>query len=181
MSDSPFIGEIQLLPYQFVPRGWLPCNGSALPISQYQTLFAVIGTTYGGDGRSTFRLPNLMDRAPMHSGQGPGLTPRHWGEYGGESGVALTEGQMPSHRHSAYAATATADESAPTATRFLGAGKTGGPFPGRIQPYAPAGTDAQFADGALATAGHGQPHENRQPFLSLGVVIAWDSIFPVHS
>ena len=97
--SEPFIAEIRIFPFTFAPRGWAFCNGQVLPIAQNTALFSLIGTTYGGDGRTTLGLPNLMARAPMHPGRGPGLTQRRLGETGGTSTVTLTEAQVPAHSH----------------------------------------------------------------------------------
>jgi microcystin-dependent protein len=118
MSD-PFIAEIRILPFGFAPKGWATCNGQLLPISQNTALFSLLGTTYGGDGKSTFALPDMQGNAPMHPGQGPGLTQRVLGETGGSSTVTLFTTEMPTHAHTLMANIGQAEFPAPSPTRSL--------------------------------------------------------------
>src|SRR3954454_23530960 len=111
--SSPFVAEIRILPYNFAPTGWATCDGQLLPISQNTALFALLGTFYGGDGKSTFALPNLQDSAPMHQGQGPGLSERFLGEEGGEPFVTLIQSEMPVHVHTLGDSTKAATEAGP--------------------------------------------------------------------
>jgi microcystin-dependent protein len=171
--SEPFLAQIQIVAYNFAPKGWAFCNGQLLPIAQNTALFSLLGTTYGGDGRTNFALPNLQGNAPLHvgSGQGPGLNSRVLGEAGGEDKHTLTVPEMPAHTHafkrddSAVATTGT-----PSTTTALGkpfALKTYGP-PNNLVPM---GTQA----------GGNQPHENRQPYLALNFIIALQGIFPARS
>ena len=166
MAD-PFVAEIRMAGFNFAPRGWALCNGQLMPISQNTALFSLLGTTYGGDGQSTFGLPDLQDRTPMHPGAGPGLTSRALGEVGGESAVTLAESEMPGHDHGPLKASASnANTGAPSSNVSL-AVTTG-------RSYGPA-TDLEPMGGVM---GGGQPHENRQPYLGLTFIIALQGVFP---
>ena len=128
MSD-PFIGEIRLFGFNFAPTGWAQCNGQLLSISQNTALFSILGTTYGGDGRTTFGLPNLQGQAALNTGQGPGLSYRQLGESGGEPSVTLNTGEMPPHGHLAAASSTTADQPGPVNNLWAtGAGQRGQNF-----------------------------------------------------
>ena len=157
MTDY-FIGEIRLFAGNFAPNGWAFCDGQTMPISQNTALFSLFGTTYGGDGKSTFALPDLRDRVPVHVGQGPGLTERDQGDTGGAATVALTGAQLPAHTHPAF----TRQPSTTTAT---------GSVPAAHGRYAAA--PAPIAAGA--------PHDNRPPYLGLSYIIALQGIFPSRS
>jgi len=170
MSD-PFIGEIRIFPLNFAVRGWGLCNGQILPISQNTALFPILGTMYGGDGRTTFALPNLQGRAPLHEGQGPGLSPRDLGASGGHGAVTLLVSEMPAHRHAETAESVPASHSSPSVNRSLASANAGG-----------VRTNVYGAPGDLAlmggTVGGNQPHNNRQPYLGLNFQIALQGIFP---
>lgn len=171
MPQSPFIGELCIFPYAFVPSGWAACNGQLLPLSQNTALFAILGTTYGGDGKSNFALPDLRGMAPMHPDQGAGLSPHFLGESGGSDTVTLLTSEVPAHAHTLNANAAQADLQGPAPSRTL-ARSSGGPAyaaPSNLQPMAPE---------ALATAGGGLPHNNRMPYLTLRICIALQGIFP---
>lgn len=172
MSD-PFIAEIRIFAGNLAPRGWAFCNGQLLPIAQNTALFSLIGTTYGGDGRSTMGLPNLQGRVPMHPGQGAGLTPRRLGEAGGSDAVTLVGLQLPRHDHFMRAVPKTTQAS-----------PNGGVGLGNAPIYAtPAdqGSIVAMADGAIGAAGGGQPHDNRQPYLALSFIIALEGLYPSRS
>lgn len=180
MSD-PFIAEIRMMPYTFTPRDWARCDGQLLSIAQFDTVFAVIGTTYGGDGRNTFGLPNLGGRTPMHWGQGPGLTNRALGQAVGTSTETLTEAQMPGHIH-AVKADASPGESANPGGAYLaqGVGKAG-PRVVNKNLYAPLSTSVNMANESVSLVGGGQAHDNRQPYLAVPFFIALQGIFPSRS
>lgn len=169
--SEPFIAEIRIMPYNFAPRGWAFCDGQLLPIAQNTALFSLIGTTYGGDGRTTTALPNLQGRAPMHPGRGPGLTARRLGEKVGIENVTLVEAQIPSHNHN------------------LMANDVGNntPDPGghslSDRPLYHDGTNNQvsMASEAVGTTGGGQAHSNMQPYLVLNFCIALVGTFPSRS
>ncbi|HEY3484368.1 MAG TPA: tail fiber protein [Ilumatobacteraceae bacterium] len=171
MSDQ-YIGEIRMFAGNFAPTGWALCNGQLLPISQNTALFSLLGTSYGGDGKSTFALPNLQDSSPMHQGQGPGLTDRFVGETAGSSSVTLIESEIPSHSHTVSGSS----------------NDTNAQSPANAAPGASEGTPLYRGDqntamhpNALAVAGGSQPHNNRQPFLTVTFIIALGGIFPPRS
>jgi microcystin-dependent protein len=170
MSD-PFVAEIRIFAGNFAPRGWAKCEGQTLPIAQNIALFALLGTTYGGDGKTTFALPNLRDRVPMHTGTGPGLTPRQLGENGGAETVTLLESEIPQHTHTAYGTGSDA-----TAQSLQG----NVPATGGENAYAIAGTRTTVAMSpqALSPTGGSAPHNNLQPYLVLNFIIALEGIFP---
>jgi microcystin-dependent protein len=170
--SEPFIGEVKMFGGTFAPRGWAYCNGQLLPIAENEPLFFLIGTTYGGDGQTTFALPDLQGRAPMHAGQGVGLTPRTLGEMTGAEGVTLLTGQIPSHTHQLNA-TATPTTGAPGNTVALAS--TSGPSIYR------AATNLVPMGAVLSPNSGGQPHENRQPYLAVSFIIALEGIFPSRS
>ncbi|KQW46368.1 MULTISPECIES: phage tail protein [unclassified Roseateles] len=166
MSD-PFLGELKLMSFVYPPKGWALCNGQLLPIAQNQALFALLGTTYGGDGRVNFALPDLRGRAPLHHGAGVSL-----GDKAGQEAVTLTAGELPTHGHALTATNDLANASVP-----------GGAVPaakprGGINRYGPAGSDSVMGSSSLASTGGNQPHPNMQPFTALSWVIALQGIFP---
>jgi microcystin-dependent protein len=161
--SSPYIGEIRLFAGNFAPLGWLFCQGQLLPISQYDVLFNLIGTTYGGDGQETFALPNLASRIPMHVGPGYVL-----GEEGGFEQVTLTTVQLPLHSHAAQGSNAGASASPANA---VWASST-------YSAYSDQSPDAAMAPTALAPSGGSQPHENMPPFLAINFIIATEGVYP---
>lgn len=173
MAD-PFVAEIRIFPFNFAPKGWAFCNGQILPISQNTALFSLLGTTYGGDGKSTFALPDMEGNAPMHPGQGPGLSLHDLGQTGGSQTVSLLESEIPAHSHTLKADTADpADVQGPTNAVVLGRSAGGNAY---ISP-APSGLVA-MAFQALAPAGGDQPHNNMQLYLTLNFCIALQGVFP---
>jgi microcystin-dependent protein len=170
MAD-PFVAEIRIFPFNFAPKGWAFCDGQLLPLSQNTALFSLLGTTYGGDGKSTFALPNLRGSAPMHPGQGPGLSQRFLGESGGSENVTLLESEMPAHNHSLRADT-------------VDLADTNTPGPGTVFGQSAGGTlyqssqNTQLGPTALSVAGGSQPHTNMQPYLTLSFNIALQGVFP---
>jgi microcystin-dependent protein len=167
MAVTPFIGEISLVPYNFAPRGWAFCQGQILSIAQNTALFSLLGTTYGGNGQTTFALPDLRGRAPIGAGQGPGLSNITLGEQAGLESVTLLTTQIPSHTH-----TAAATQAAATSTRPAGNVPAGGGS------YNPTSDGSTLASGFIGNTGSGQPHENRPPYLGLNYVIALEGVFP---
>ena len=178
MPSDYFIGEIRSFCYNFVPRGWAACNGQALAISQYQSLFSLIGTTYGGDGRTNFQLPRLNGRTPMGQGTGPGLTPRRLGQRLGEPTVTLGTNQLPPHNHSVSIGKTAADSSSVTAdvSTFAATSRAGDNHP--VFLFSAETTDlVPMSNGVLSMVG-GAPHENMQPYLAIGYFICLDGVYP---
>ncbi len=174
MPDQ-FIAQVQIFPYNFAPRGWAFCNGQLLPIAQNTALFALIGTIYGGDGRTTFGLPNLKGRAVVHPGNGPGLQPVNLAQSGGVEKVTLTDAQMASHNHDLMATTLTANSGDPTG-RALARSSGAAAYQ--------ANTTAnlvQMSELTLQNEGSGTAHNNLLPFLTLRFCIALTGIFPSRS
>jgi microcystin-dependent protein len=170
MSD-PFVAEVRIFAGNFAPTGWALCDGQLLPISQNTALFSLLGTTYGGDGKSNFALPDLQDRVPMHPGQGPGLSLRDLGETGGVETVTLLQSEIPVHTHAAQARAVPADSDDPDPSTTFGL-VIGG------NAYGAATNLLPMADETLAPAGGTQPHTNLQPYLVLTFIIALQGIFP---
>jgi microcystin-dependent protein len=173
MAD-PFVAEIRIFPFNFAPKGWAFCDGQLLPLSQNTALFSLLGTTYGGDGRSTFALPDLQGSAPMHPGQGPGLSLHDLGEVGGAATTTLLQSEIPAHSHQSRSDTidlADTNVPNPNATFAQSAGGT----------LYQAASNTQLAPQALAPAGSGQPHNNLQPYLTLNFNIALQGVFPPRS
>jgi len=172
MAD-PFVAEIRIFPFNFAPKGWAWCDGQLMPLSQNTALFSLLGTTYGGNGKSNFALPDLQGRAPMHPGQGPGLSLHDLGETGGSETVSLLESEIPAHSHALNASQAEALERFPA--NLLPAAGVG------IGMYAaPSGT-TMLSPNAATPAGGDQPHNNLQPYLTFYFNIALQGVFPPRS
>lgn len=169
-----YTAQISLFAFPFAPKNWAQCNGQILPISQNQALFALIGTTYGGDGRSTFALPDLRGRRALNWGQGPGLSNYVLGQVGGVETVTLNSTQMPMHTHMAKGVAAGANSGTPQNNTW--AQDSGGTI-SNYAPYSPT-TATQMNAAALAPTGGNQPHENRPPYLTANYCIALYGIFP---
>lgn len=175
MADQ-FVAEIRIFAGNFAPLGWALCNGQLMPISQNTALFSLLGTNYGGDGRSTFALPNLQGSAPMFWGQGPGLSLRDIGEIGGEQNVTLLQTEMPAHSHTAKGSSTGGTQSAPTNALWASSaiGRTPPPL------YA-SSSNVQMNAFATSIAGGNLPHNNMSPYLCLTFIIALQGIFPPRS
>jgi microcystin-dependent protein len=171
--SEPFVGEIRMFGFGFVPQGWAQCNGQLLPINQNQALFSLLGTTYGGDGRSTFALPDLRSRVPVGQGQGPGLSSYAEGQAGGAETVTLAATQMPGHAHPVKASSSAADSDQP-------GGRTLARSAGHIYSANPGSGTVMNAD-MIGDAGGSQPHGNIQPYLTVNFCIALFGIFPSRS
>ncbi len=166
-SDTPFIGEIKMVAFTYAPRGWAQCNGQSLPISQNQALFSLLGTTYGGNGVTTFNLPDLRGRLPMHFGTGAGLSTRNLGQTGGEENHTLLLSETPAHTHSISASTLAANQ--PSASGGVWCENTGA--------YSTATPDTFMPTNDFATVG-GQAHSNQAPYLTVIFCIALVGLFP---
>ena len=172
---DPFVAEIRIFPFNFAPRGWAFCDGQLLPLSQNTALFSLLGTTYGGNGQSNFALPDLQGSAPMHPGQGPGLSLHDLGETGGSQTVSLLTTEMPGHAHTvAGAINANGDSLSPQNTIWAQAPSGRG----SLALYAPAPATGGMNPNALLPTGGGQPHNNMQPYLTLNFCIALQGVFP---
>ena len=177
---TPFVAEIRIFPFNFPPTGWAFCDGQLMPISQNTALFSLLGTTYGGDGKSTFALPNLQGNNPMQQGQGPGLSLRDLGEQGGEQAVTLLVSEIPAHTHTfAPWDNSTATSADPTSNFYAignfndGAGKTGG-----VQMYTTQAPSDVMSPASTSVTGGSLPHNTLMPFLTLNFCIALQGIFP---
>ncbi|MHB8644750.1 MAG: phage tail protein [Thermomicrobiales bacterium] len=176
MTDQ-FVAEIRIFPFNFAPNGWAFCDGQLLPISQNTALFSLLGTTYGGDGRSNFALPNVRGSVPMHIGgsqPGPGLSMYYLGESLGSDTVPLIESEIPAHRHTIVAAANPATSRLPSPSVSIAQSHGN-------NPYNVSAPDSQFADLALSPAGSSFPHNNLMPYLTLNFCIALQGIFPPRS
>jgi microcystin-dependent protein len=163
---QPYVGEIRIFAGNFAPAGWMFCEGQLLPISENETLFNLIGTTYGGDGQSTFALPDLRGRIPIHQGNAFVLA-----ETGGAETVTLTTNQMPTHTHALIASTQTGTDKSPQ-------GRITDQTSGGVLIYIEEGPDQPMAANAIAPQGGSQPHENFQPYLCVDFIISLFGIFP---
>ena len=170
---DPFVAEIRVFPFNFAPKGWAFCDGQILPLSQNTALFSLLGTTYGGDGKSNFALPDLQGNAPMHPGQGPGLSLHDLGETGGSETVTLLQSEMPSHSHGV--------------TAFAGAGNRLTPAGNSLAresgatsyvPSNPTPALVNMSNNAVSVQGGGLPHNNMQPYLTLNFCIALQGVYP---
>ncbi|MGB7203496.1 MAG: tail fiber protein [Pyrinomonadaceae bacterium] len=173
MAD-PFVAEIRVFGFNFAPRGWAFCNGQLLPLSQNTALFSLLGTTYGGNGKSNFALPNLQGSAPMFWGQGPGLSLRDIGETGGSTAVTLLTTEMPAHNHGEIVRPTAFIPPADTPV-----GNVGGRSNSR--PYNSTGPNGAMGSTAVGLQGGGQPHNNLMPYLTLNFCIALQGVFPPRS
>jgi microcystin-dependent protein len=172
MAD-PFVAEIRIFPFSFAPKGWAWCDGQLLPISQNTALFSLLGTTYGGDGKSTFALPDIQGRAVMHPGQGPGLSLHDLGESGGTETVTLLDSEIPAHTHAANASQGDGLERTPVG-QLLGTGIG-------ISQYQAPGALTSMSAQAVTPTGGSQPHNNMQPYLTMYFNIALQGVFPPRS
>ena len=169
--SEPFVGEIRMFAGNFAPRGWAYCDGQLLAVSQNDALFSLLGTIYGGDGRTTFGLPDLRGRVPIHAGSGPGLSPRRLGAKAGSENVTMTVNQLPSHTHAMMASSNPATETRP------GGNVTASDL--AVDAYFEnAPSAAPLASGAITSLGGSRSHTNLQPFLCINFIIALFGIYP---
>ena len=175
--SQPFVGEIRMFGFGRTPNGWQACDGSLLSIAEYEVLFVLLGTTYGGDGQTTFAVPDLRGRLPIHQGQGPGLSSYVIGQVAGTESVTLISTQMPAHSHGVIATTAAATTGTPGVTVIPGtvSGQT------LYVTDTTGGTPFNLSPQSLTAGGGSQPHENTMPTLTVQYCIAWAGIFPSQS
>lgn len=176
---TPYVGEIRCFGFNFQPQGWFACNGQQISIADYNVLYAVIGTIYGGDGVTTFALPNLQGRVPMHWGIGPGNFSTNVGQVMGTESYTVASAEMPAHNHAVNLAVLPAGDvvlrtNTPGPTAYLGDSSP----PNWVWNSAPPALDAPFSGKAITAQGGSQPHENRQPLLVVNFCMAWTGIFP---
>jgi len=178
--SEPFIAEVKMWGCNFAPRNWAFCDGQLLPITSNTALFSIIGTIYGGDGRTTMGLPNLEDRVPMHQGRGPGLSSRRIGESGGSNQVVITEAELPSHDHIVSGVAEDGTSGLPDANLLMGQDNVSAD---EVISYTSteAVFNAQLAPESVSSSGQNQAHENRQPFLGVNFCIALQGVFPSRS
>jgi microcystin-dependent protein len=176
--SEPFVAEIRIVPFNFAPVGWALCNGQLMSISQNTALFSLLGTMYGGDGKTTFALPNLQGATPMSQGQGPGLSDHLVGESSGVEQVALTVSQIPAHSHPLNGKNANGDQNSPSGHVPAKArtGRTGIPMYAQV-----AGSGATMNQQAVLPSGGGQPHNNMPPYLVTNFIIALTGVFPARA
>ena len=168
---QPYVGEIRMFAGNFNPAGWMFCEGQLLPISEYETLFNLIGTTYGGDGQETFALPDLQGRIPIHVGQGPGISQNYQlGEQGGVESVTITSATTPIHTHPLIGSTANATDPNPGGN-ILASSTV-------LKPYLVDFTNNQLAGSSISMVGGSQPHDNMMPYLVVSFIISLFGIFP---
>jgi microcystin-dependent protein len=174
--SNPFVAEIRIFAGNFAPRGWAFCNGQLLPISQNTALFSLLGTFYGGDGKSTFALPDLQGSAPIHQGQGAGLSEHFLGEQGGTQFVTLLDTELPAHSHQAQANPGGNKKTSPVANTWssLGTTRTPPPLYSNTQ-------NTQMSPLALSVSGGSLPHNNMPPYLCLTFIIALQGVFPARN
>ncbi|PLY01015.1 MAG: phage tail protein [Desulfuromonas sp.] len=168
--SEPFVGEIRMFAGNFAPRGWAYCDGQLLAVSQNDALFSLYGTIYGGDGRTTFGLPDLRGRLPIHAGTGPGLSPRRLGEKAGGENVTLTTNQLPSHSHTGQFSSASGNEANP-ADNYPAASPS-------IRNYRPTAPSADMSGTAVNSVGGSRQHTNLMPYLCVNYIIALVGIYP---
>jgi microcystin-dependent protein len=173
---DPFVGQIIAVGFNFAPVGWVLCNGQLLPISEYETLYTLLGTTYGGNGSTTFGIPDLRGRSPISSGTGTGLPAYVLGQAGGTETTTLTVPQMPAHPHGASASTADATASVPASNVVLAA-----PTNTAVFAYGTVTSTTPLAPASIALAGGSQPHENRQPYNTVNYIMCYLGIYPSQS
>ncbi len=177
--SSPYVGQILMFGGNFAPSGWMFCNGQLLPISEYDTLFNLIGTTYGGDGQETFALPNMQSRIPIHQGQGGGLSNYIIGQTGGTESVTLTTNQIPQHSHVPVASSNPGTNSIAASNTILSTENSTAQGGGNAFTYLPpGGAQAQMANSSIGITGSNLPHNNIQPCLAISYCISLFGIFP---
>jgi microcystin-dependent protein len=173
---DPFVAEIRIFPFNFPPKGWAFCDGQLMPISQNTALFSLVGTYYGGDGKSNFALPDMQGRAPMHTGQGPGLSLYSLGESGGSETVTLLQTEMPIHSHSLLTNTVAGDTNGPSPNVSLARSHNANAYQTATSQV--PSDNVSLAPGAIGPTGGNLPHNNMMPYLTLNFCIALQGIYP---
>jgi microcystin-dependent protein len=173
---QPYIGQVIAVGFNFVPVNWLACDGTLYPISEYDALYTLIGTSYGGDGVTTFAVPDLRGRSPVNAGQGPGYSTYFLGQSGGSESVTLTAQQVGSHSHSLMTSSQTASASTPATTAAVAVVEAA-----KVKVFGSGNANTTLSGNSIAPAGGSQPHENRQPFLAVNYIICYAGIFPPQS
>jgi microcystin-dependent protein len=173
MPATPFLGQVIPVPYNFAPKGWALCNGQLLSVSQNTALFSLLGVNFGGDGKSTFGLPNLQGRTAIDAGQGTGLSNYNVGQTGGADSITLSLSQLAAHSHGALAFGRGGDTNSPSGADWA--------RPATDTPYGSSTPPGAMSAAATSSAGGSQPHENRQPYLVLNYIIALQGVFPARS
>lgn len=179
--SNPFVAEIRIFPFNFAPTGWAMCNGQLLPISQNTALFSLLGTNFGGDGKSNFGLPNLQGCCVVDAGQGPGLSSYSVGEAGGTQTVTLIDQQNSSHAHNVNVTSAAASSATPNNSLFAKANFNNNGSTGAVDLYTTAAAGVTLAPTAVPVAGGSQPHNNMMPYLTLNFCIALQGVYPPRS
>lgn len=169
---DPFVAEIRIFGFNFAPKGWATCDGQILPLSQNTALFSLLGTTYGGNGKSNFALPNLQGSVPMHPGQGPGLSLHDLGESGGSDNVTLLQSEIPVHTHTAQAQANPGNVKNPSSAVTLARSAGGNAYTSATTPLAPMSSQM------IGVTGGDLPHNNLQPYLTLNFCIALQGVYP---
>jgi len=172
-GTSPYIGQILIVPYEFAPVGWAFCDGSILSIAEFPALFDLIGTTYGGDGKSTFALPDLRGRVPIGQGQGPGTSDYVIGQAGGEETVTLTVAQIPAHTHEVQGQGGLGTTNNPSGATWA--------TQSRLNVYSSATPSVTMGAASIGTAGSSEPHDNHSPYLTINYIISLFGVFPSQS
>ena len=176
--SSPFVAEIRMFGFNFAPVGWAPCNGQLLPISQNTALFSLLGTFYGGDGKSTFALPNLQGSVPVNAGQGPGLSLYDLGQPGGSESIALLSTEMPAHAHFLNAVSGNATVADPTNANLAKGRYSTGTTSGAVAFYTTQAPNVQMSQQTVGTSGSNFPHNNIMPYTVVNFCIALQGVFP---
>lgn len=170
---QPFVGQVIAVGFNFAPVGWVLCNGQLLPIAEYEVLYTLIGTTYGGNGQTTFAVPDLRGRSPLGQGTGPGLPPAVIGQAGGSENVTLTTAQVAAHSHTLLASSSSGTTSTPSSSTVLAAQSNPA-----VTMYGTVAGNVTLSPPSVGMTGGSQPHENRQPFNTVNYIIATEGIFP---
>jgi len=178
---DPYVGEIRMVGFNFAPNGWALCNGQLMPINQYQALFSLLGTYFGGDGIRTFGLPNLQGRVPINQGQGVGLSPYVMGQIGGSENVTLLQNQMPAHNHQVNVSNQPGTQASPVGAILAEVNNGDGRQPTLYPSCTTGNPTGTMSPNAISMTGGNQPHPNIQPYLCVNFIIALNGIFPPRS